>query len=163
MTGTAIAPGTAAGPRPPGAVDPRGPRVAAAGTSLVLAATVLTGSVWLLALQAVVFALTVVLGPGRGPWGALFRVAVRPRLGPPAFWEDAAAPRFAQLVGLGVVGAGLALWALGVPGAVVGSAAAALVAAGLNAGFGICLGCALYRAGLRRRRLSRRASGRPAP
>jgi hypothetical protein len=141
--------GPAAPPRPDGAIDPRGPRFAAAMTSLVLAATVLTGWWVLLAVQAVLFAVTVVLGPGRGPWGALFRRVVRPRLAPPTWWEDPAAPRFAQLVGLVVVGAGLVLAALGVPGAVVGAAAVALVAAGLNAVFGICLGCAMYRAGLR--------------
>jgi hypothetical protein len=138
--------------RPAGAIDPRGPRFAAAMTWLVLVATVLTGSWVLLALQAVLFAVTVVRGPGRGPWGALYRVAVRPRLAPPTWWEDPAAPRFAQLVGLVVVGAGLVLAALGVPGAVVGSAAVALVAAGLNAVFGICLCCAVYRLLLRVRR-----------
>ncbi|WP_380165288.1 DUF4395 domain-containing protein [Jannaschia sp. R86511] len=140
-----------AGPRPPRAVDPRGPRFGAAMTSLVLAAVVVTGAWWLLAVQAVLFATTVVLGPGRGPWGLLFRTAVRPRLAPPTWWEDGAAPRFAQLVGLVVVGVGLLLAGLGVPGAVVGSAAVALFAAGLNAAFGICLGCAGYRVLLRLR------------
>jgi hypothetical protein len=146
-------------PRPAGAIDPRGPRFAAAMTSVVLAATVLTGSWVLLAAQAVLFAVTVVLGPGRGPWGALYRRAVRPRLSPPTWWEDPAAPRFAQLVGLVVVGAGLVLAALGVPGAVVVAAAVALVAAGLNAVFGICLGCAMYRAGLRVSRRGRAPQG----
>ena len=114
-------------------------------TSLVLAAVVLTGWWPLLAVQAALFAATVALGPGRGPWGLVFRTVVRPRLSPPTWWEDAAAPRFAQGVGLAVVGAGLVLAALGVPGAVTGAAAVALVAAGLNAVFGICLGCAVYR------------------
>jgi hypothetical protein len=138
--------------RPEGAIDPRGPRFAAAMTSLVLVVILLTGSWVLLAVQALLFALTVVLGPGRGPWGALYRRAVRPRLAPPTWWEDPAAPRFAQLVGLVVVSVGLVLAALGVPGAVVGAAAVALVAAGLNAVFGICLGCAMYRVLLRLRR-----------
>lgn len=140
---SAVAP-TRPGP-PPGTVDPRGPRFAAAATSLLLAATVLTGWWPLLAVQAVLFALTVALGPGRGPWGVVFRRLLRPRLSPPTWWEDAAAPRFAQLVGLVVVSAGLLLAAAQVPGAVVVSAAVALVAAGLNAVFGICLGCAMYR------------------
>lgn len=147
------------GPRPDGAVDPRGPRFAAVMTSLVLAVTVLTGWWPLLALQAALFASTVALGPGRGPWGVLFRAVVRPRLAPPTWWEDAAAPRFAQLVGLVVVSVGLVLAALGVPGAVTGAAAVALVAAGLNAVFGICLGCALYRLLPR----PRRSGGAEAP
>lgn len=144
--------------RPEGAIDPRGPRFAAAMTSLVLVAILLTGSWVLLAVQAVLFALTVVLGPGRGPWGAVFRRLVRPRLAPPTWWEDPAAPRFAQLVGLVVVTVGLVLAALGVSGAVVGAAAVALVAAGLNAVFGICLGCAMYRLLLRLRRGTPRAA-----
>lgn len=131
--------------RPDGAIDPRGPRFAAAMTSLILVAVVLSGSWQLLAAQALLFGMTVVLGPGRGPWGALFRRLIRPRLDAPSWWEEPAAPRFAQLVGLVVVGVGLALAALGVPGAIVGAAAAALFAAGLNAVFGICLGCAMYR------------------
>lgn len=139
-------------PRPDGAVDPRGPRFAAAMTSLVLVGVVLTGSWWALAVQAVLFAVTVALGPGRGPWGLLYRALVRPRLAPPTWWEDPAAPRFAQLVGLVVVVTGLVLAAIGVPGAVVAAGAVALVAAGLNAVFGICLGCAVYRGLLRRRR-----------
>ncbi len=129
----------------PGTIDPRGPRFAAAMTSLVLAATVVTGWWSLLLLQALLFATTVALGPGRGPWGLLYRAVVRPRLAPPTWWEDPAPVRFAQLVGLVVVSAGLVLAVLGVPGAVMGAAAVALVAAGLNAAFGICLGCAMYR------------------
>ena len=136
---------TATAGRPTGAIDPRGPRFAAVMTSLLLAVTVLTGLWPLLALQAGLFALTVALGPGRGPWGVVFRRLVRPRLSPPTWWEDPAAPRFAQLVGLVVVSAGLLLAAAQVPGAVVVAASVALVAAGLNAVFGICLGCAVYR------------------
>ena len=75
----------------------------------MLAVVVLTGWWPLLAVQALLFAATVALGPGRGPWGLVFRALVRPRLSSPAWWEDAAAPRFAQGVGRAVVGAGLLL------------------------------------------------------
>jgi len=144
---------TVAGLRPPpGHVDPRGPRFAAVATSVVLAAVVVTGSVWLLAAQVALFAWTVIVGPGRGPWGRVFRALVRPRLPPPAFYEDAAGPRFAQLVGLIVTGVGLAAAVLEVPHAVLVSAAVALVAATLNGAFGICLGCWMYRVLLRLRR-----------
>lgn len=77
-------------------IDPRGPRFTAAVTTVVLAASLLLGSWQLLALQAVVFALGVGLGPGRQPYGVIFRGLVRPRLQPPAQLEDQAAPRFAQ-------------------------------------------------------------------
>jgi hypothetical protein len=69
---------------------------------------------------------------------------VRPRLGPPTELEDPRPPRFAQTVGLVVTGAGLVLALLGVPWSVEISAALALVAAFLNAAFGLCLGCELY-------------------
>jgi hypothetical protein len=122
-------------------VDPRGLRFSAALTAAVLAAVLVTGSWLLLAVQVVVFALGV---RDRSPYGVLFRRLVRPRLGPPAELEDARPPRFAQAVGLGF---GL----LGLAGLLAGNTllgllavAAALVAAFLNAAFGVCLGCEVY-------------------
>jgi hypothetical protein len=133
------------GPTPPAAgIDPRGPRFAAAVTTVVLAATVLTGSAWLLAAQVLVFAIATVGGVQRSPYGVLYRRLVRPRLGPPTELEDPTPPRFAQGVGLAVTALGLLLAVAGVPGAVVVSAGLALVAAFLNAAFGLCLGCELY-------------------
>lgn len=128
---------------PPG-IDPRGPRFAAAVTTLVLAVVVLTGNVWLLLVQAVVFAVGAVAGVGASPYGWLYRRLVQPRLGPPAEREDPRPPTFAQAVGLVVTGVGVVLAAVGVGAAVVVSAALALIAALLNAAFGICLGCELY-------------------
>lgn len=82
----------------------------------------------------------------------MFRTLIAPRLGAPTEREDPAAPTFAQGVGLLVTGVGLALHLAGVPYALVASAAAAFVAAFLNAAFAYCLGCQLYvllvRAGL---------------
>ncbi len=135
----------------PSLVDPRGPRLAAAATTLVLALVLVTGSTVLLAAQVVLFALG---AAGRSPYGVLFRRLVRPRLAPPTELEDTRPLRFAQLVGLGfaiVAGAGLAL-----PTTIVTTlaVAAALAAAFLNAAFGICLGCEVYlllhRGGIRR-------------
>ncbi|MBL8932696.1 MAG: DUF4395 domain-containing protein [Kineosporiaceae bacterium] len=125
-------------------VDPRGPRVAAALTSAVLALVVLTGSVWLLLAQAAVFAIGAVAGPQATPYGWLYRRLVRPRLGPPTELEHPAPLIFAQRIGLAVTGLGVVLAALGVSGAAVGAAALAFVAAFLNAAFGLCLGCELY-------------------
>ncbi len=130
--------------QPPTLIDARGPRFAAAVTSVVLAVTVLSGSWWLLALQAAVFAAGAVAGVGASPYGWLFRRLVRPRLGAPTDLEDPRPPRFAQAVGLAVTGAGLVLAAAGVPLAVEVSAGLALVAALLNAVFGLCLGCEIY-------------------
>ena len=48
-------------------VDPRGPRFGAALTTIVLIVVLLTGSAWLLAAQALVFALGASLGVARSP------------------------------------------------------------------------------------------------
>lgn len=85
-----------------------------------------------------------VLSPRTAPWGVLYRTVVAPRLAPPTELEDPRPPRFAQGVGLFVVGIGLVLHLLGVPWALTIAAAAAFVAAFLNAVFGLCLGCQLY-------------------
>ena len=81
----------------------------------------------------------------------MFRKVVRPRLAPPTELEDPRPPTFAQLVGLIITGAGLVLGLAGVAVAVPVAAAFALVAAFLNAVFGLCLGCEMYLLGLRLR------------
>jgi len=128
----------------PTGIDPRGPRFAATLTALVLAVTVLTGSIWLLAAQVLVFAIGALAGAQATPYGLAYRRLVRPRLAPPAELEDPRPPRFAQAVGLLVSGVGLALGLIGVPVTVVVGAALAFLAAFLNAAFGLCLGCELY-------------------
>jgi Domain of unknown function (DUF4395) len=125
-------------------IDPRGPRLAAGITALVLAITLLTGSVWVLAVQVAVFAIGAVRGVAASPYGWVYRAVVRPRLGPPGELEDPRPPRFAQTVGLVVTGVGLVLALAGVPWAVEIAAGLALIAAFLNAFFGLCLGCELY-------------------
>lgn len=95
------------------------------------------------AIVAVLF-LWSVLSPRTAPWGALFRRVVAPRLSPPSELEDPRPPRFAQGVGLFVTAVGLALHLAGVPWALAVAAAAAFVAAFLNAVFGFCLGCQIY-------------------
>ncbi len=123
----------------PAGVDPRGPRLGAGVTTAVLAVVLVTGAWPLLALQAGVFALG---AAGRSPYGPLWR-AVRRALGlaPPAALEDARPLRTAQAVGL--VFALVALVGVGTPVFAV-AVSAALVAAFLNAAFGLCLGCELH-------------------
>jgi hypothetical protein len=134
----------ATGPDRPAGIDPRGPRFAAALTSVLLAVTVLLGNVWLLAFQAAVFAVSSLFGMSASPYGLAYRRLVRPRLDPPTELEDPRPPRFAQTVGLVVTGVGLLLALAGVPWAVEISGGLALIAAVLNAAFGLCLGCELY-------------------
>ena len=98
----------------------------------------------LLIVIAALFAWGAVAGVRRHPYGLLYRVAVRPRLSPPAELEAPAPPTFAQGVGLAVTGLGLVLFAFGVTAALPIAAALAFVAAFLNAVFGYCLGCQIY-------------------
>jgi hypothetical protein len=134
--------------RAPAGIDPRGPRFGAAVTAALLAITLLLGTGPAATTLLTVVGLLFILGVTRGLQGTVqglaFRTWVRPRLAPPSELEDPRPPRFAQLVGLLVVGAGLVFAALGFPAAVPIAAAVALVAAFLNAAFGLCLGCELY-------------------
>jgi hypothetical protein len=136
-------------------LDPRGPRFAAWLTTAVLVAVLVTGYWWLALAQAVVFAVTA-YRPRWGPYSLIYRAWVAPRLGPPSELEPAAPVRFAQLVGLGFAAVATAGYLSGA--VVVGAVAAAfaLIAAFLNAAFGLCLGCEAYL-------LIRRLTNRPLP
>src|SRR3954454_3349552 len=125
-------------------VDVRAPRFAAWVTSVVLAVALLTGSGWLVAAQAAVFAVGAFAGMRRAPYGLVVRVVVPPRLGPAHEREPEPPLRFAQLVGFVFAVVGAAGYLLGVP--VVGAVATgfALFAALLNAAPGFCLGCELH-------------------
>jgi hypothetical protein len=125
-------------------VDPRGPRFGAALTTVVLAVVLLTGSGWLLALQALVFGIGAVAGLRWAPYGVLYRRLVRPRLAPPAELEAEAPPRFAQGVGLLFALVGTVGYLAGAPVVGVVATAMALVAAFLNAAFDLCLGCEVH-------------------
>jgi uncharacterized protein DUF4395 len=125
-------------------VDVRGPRFGAWVTSVVLALVLVTSSTVLLAVQAVVFLVGAVLGLRWAPYGIVFRTLVRPRLGPPAEFEDEAPPRFAQAVGAVFAIVGTVGFAAGLPALGLAATALALAAAFLNAAFGFCLGCEMY-------------------
>lgn len=132
----------------PTQVDPRGLRVAAAITALVLAVVLLVPSepvrIALIAAQTLVFAIGALIGLQKSPYALVYAAVVRPRIGPPAELEDARPPRFAQLVGLAFTS--IALVALLAGASTVGLVATgfALVAALLNAAVGLCLGCEMY-------------------
>src|SRR6185436_9125521 len=124
-------------------LDPRGQRFAATLTSAVLVVVLATGWGWLALAQTIVFAITA-LNPKQGPYAYVYRALILPRLGPPAEREPAAPVRFAQTVGftflaVATVGYLTGLTALGVVFTAFG-----LLAAFLNAAFGLCLGCEAY-------------------
>lgn len=145
-------------------IDARGPRFAATITSVLLLVDVFLGLIglstgaiqaatvveraldpaFLLLLVTALIFLWGVLSPRTAPWAVLYGRVVSPRLPEPTEFEDPRPPRFAQGIGLAVVGLGLVLHLAGVPWSLVIAAAIAFVAAFLNAAFGVCLGCNLY-------------------
>jgi hypothetical protein len=132
----------------PTQVDPRGLRVVAAVTAVVLAAVLLIPVEWvrivLLAVQVAVFAVAGLIGLQRSPYAMFYATVVRPRLGPPEQLEDARPPRFAQLVGLTFTTVALVALLAGATTVALVATAFALVAALLNAAVGLCLGCEMY-------------------
>ncbi|HEX6194554.1 MAG TPA: DUF4395 domain-containing protein [Jiangellaceae bacterium] len=125
-------------------IDPRGPRFAAAITTAVLAAVLVTGNAVLLAVQVGVFAVATGFGLRAAPYGLAYARLIRPRLAPPNELEDERPPRFAQAVGLGFGTVGLLALLAGWTAVFYVAVAAALAAAFLNAAFGFCLGCEIY-------------------
>ncbi len=136
----------------PTGIDPRGPRFGAAITSVLLLITVFlaldaatyAAAYGLLVVITALFAIGATLGNSRHPYGLIFKKFVRPKLAAPKELEDPRPPKFAQLIGLIVAGAGLLLGAFAVPFGLAVAAAAAFVAAFLNAAFDYCLGCQIY-------------------
>ncbi|MCX8560089.1 DUF4395 domain-containing protein [Mycolicibacterium mucogenicum] len=131
-------------------VDVRGPRFAAWVTTGVLVAALLasaaspTAAAVILGVQAVVFAIGAIGGPRKHPYGRIFATFIAPRLGPVTEKEPVAPLKFAQLVGLLFAIAGFVGFATGITALGLGATAFALIAAFLNAAFGICLGCQIY-------------------
>ena len=128
----------------PTLIDVRGPRFSAAITVIVLAIALATQNAWVLALQAVVFAIGAIRGPQFTPYAFIFKRIVKPRLRGEVVTEDSRPPQFAQSVGF--------IFALvGLLGAAIGSVPVfsiavgfALAAAFLNSVFNYCLGCEMY-------------------
>jgi hypothetical protein len=61
-------------------IDARGPRFSALLTTVVLAIALVTGSVWVAAFQAVVFAIGATKGPQFTPYAFVYRSLIKPRL-----------------------------------------------------------------------------------
>jgi hypothetical protein len=128
----------------PTLIDVRGPRFSASLTVIALAIALATQNVWVLAFQAVVFAIGAIRGPQFTPYAFIFKRIVKPRLRGEVVTEDSRPPQFAQTVGF--------LFALvGLLGAAIGSVPVfsiavgfALAAAFLNSVFNYCLGCEMY-------------------
>ena len=128
----------------PTLIDVRGPRFSATLTVIVLAIALATQNVWVLAFQALVFAIGAIRGPQFTPYAFIFKRIVKPRLRGEVVTEDSRPPQFAQSVGFvfAIVGLlGAAIGSVPVFSVAVGFA---LAAAFLNSVFNYCLGCEMY-------------------
>jgi hypothetical protein len=136
-------------------IDSRAPRFNQAVIGSLALVAFLTGLWWLLALLALQLAVGLTLGRRWClPCLAYFEL-VQPRFGEGPV-EDSRPPRFANMVGVAVLGSASVLLALGYE--TVGWALGLLVAALalLAAATGLCAGCELYRLGARLRGIRER-------
>jgi hypothetical protein len=98
----------------------------------------------IMSFAVVMFILGSALGPAKHPYSYLYKYTLRKLLKEPTELEAPTPVHFAQVVGLIVTGSGLVLHLVAVPNALPIAAAAAFVAAFLNAVFAYCLGCQMY-------------------
>ena len=127
-------------------IDARAPRVNQAVVGVLALLAVTTGPWWLLALLALQLALGITLGRRWCVACVFYFEVLQPRFGEGPL-EDARPPRFANMVGLGVLASASVAFAAGWDAA--GTALGALVAvlALLAAVTGFCAGCTAYRIG----------------
>ena len=128
----------------PTLIDVRGPRFSATLTVIVLAIALATQNVWVLAFQAVVFAIGAIRGPQFTPYAFIFKRIVKPRLRGEVVTEDSRPPQFAQSVGFAFALVGLLGAAIGSVPVFSIAVGLALAAAFLNSVFNYCLGCEMY-------------------
>jgi hypothetical protein len=125
-------------------IDARGPRWSALITTFVLALALVTSNVWLIVLQAFVFAIGALRGPQFTPYAFIFQKLIKPRLKSTVTFEDVRPPQFSQGVGLAFALAAILGSATGANAVFTVAVGFALAAAFLNAAFNYCLGCQMY-------------------
>ena len=131
-------------------IDTRAPRTNQAVVGALSLVAVTAGPWWLLALLALQLAVGLTLGRRWCLPCLLYFEVIQPRFGEGTL-EDSRPPRFANMVGAGVLGAASIFHAAGLT--TVGWALGLLVAAlALLAAFtGLCAGCEMYKLGARLR------------
>jgi hypothetical protein len=129
-------------------IDERAPRFNQVVVGLLSLVAVLTGWWWLLAVLAAQLALGLTLGRRWCLPCVFYFEVVQPRVGEGRL-EDSRPPRFANMVGLGVLGAASLAYAAGYGtlGAALGLLVAALALLAATTGF--CAGCTAYKLGYR--------------
>jgi hypothetical protein len=128
----------------PELIDPRGPRVSASITLVLLIVAFLTHSTLLIFIQLIQFAVGGLISLKKSPYSLIYRMIIQPRLSKNFIAEDIRGPQFAQKIGF-----------LLVVLATIGGVAKinllfsipvifAIIASFLNAIFDYCLGCEIH-------------------
>jgi hypothetical protein len=125
-------------------IDARGPRFGAVITTAVLATALAKNSLWVIVVQAAVFAIGACKGPQFTPYAYIYKNVVKPRLKGDVPTEDVRPTQFAQSVGLLFALTAIVGLTSGVSAIFTVAVAFALAAAFLNAAFNFCLGCEIY-------------------
>ncbi|CAB4865470.1 MAG: DUF4395 family protein [Actinobacteria bacterium] len=125
-------------------IDSRGPRFSAGLTTIVLASALVTSQIWIVIVQAIIFAIGATKGPQFTPYAVIFKKFIKPRLNGKVILEDVRPPKFAQSIGLLFALAAIAGSITGIAPLFTVAISFALAAAFLNAAFSFCLGCELY-------------------
>ena len=128
----------------PDVVDERAARLVAGGVVVMALLVAAFGVTAVLVPLAFCFVVRVIAGPRWSPLALLVTRVVVPRLGGPARPVPGPPKRFAQGIGAAVSVSALVLAMAGLPGAARVLAGALVVAAGLEAAFGLCLGCRAF-------------------
>jgi len=135
----------------PNPVNEKAARTVAACVVVLSLLALLPPARWLVLPLAAGFWLRVASGPRFSPFGLLATKLVAPRLGTPKL-VPGPPKRFAQLIGALVSSTAAVCWAIGAIGAGQILLGLLVVAAGLESGLGLCLGCLMFgylmRAGL---------------
>lgn len=128
----------------PNPVDETSARLVAAGVVAQAAAFLVLRETWLLVPLVYGFAARVAAGPRFSPLGLLVTRVVSPRIPGEHRMVPGPPKRFAQGLGLVFSGGALLATVLGAPVVAVVLIAGLVVAASLEAGLGLCLGCVMF-------------------
>jgi hypothetical protein len=129
----------------PREVNETAARLVAGGVVAIAALYLLSGSTVLLAALTYGFLARVLTGPLLSPLALVVTRLIVPRLTGPHRFSPGAPKRFAQGIGLAVSGAALVAALSGTTGLAEVLIVMLIGAAGLEAAFGFCLGCAIFK------------------
>jgi hypothetical protein len=134
----------------PNPVNETSARVVASGVVAMATAAALADQPWTMFPLAYGFAARVAAGPTLSPLGQLATRVVTPRLPLEHRYSPGPPKRLAQGIGLAMSATALTLhYVARRPGAARAVLGALAAAAGLEAAFGLCLGCKLFELGMR--------------